>query len=217
MNPYEKPDYYSKKAMEEGYYARSVYKLMEIQDKFNLIKEGQKLLDLGSAPGSWLQYISKIIGDSGLAVGIDFKEVKAQYNNVKIIKGNFLKDHKKAELVELAPYDGILSDMAPDTKGDKLVDCYASGDLVRDALMFSYNFLKKGGYFIAKIFQGGDEKEIMDEIKLAFKTAKWFKPKSCRKKSVEIFMIGMDFTGKPDIKDATDIIENAEETGEMPW
>ena len=100
MNPYEKPDHYTKRAKEEGYFARSVYKLIEIQEKFGLIKNGHKILDLGCAPGSWSQYISQKIGTNGLVVGIDFKYVKVGGNNVKIIKGNFLKDHKKEEILD---------------------------------------------------------------------------------------------------------------------
>lgn len=214
---YEKPDHYSKKAMKEGYAARSVYKLMEIQDKFSLFKKGHKILDLGCAPGSWSQYASSLIGEKGLLIGIDFKEIKVNPANAVFIKGNFLKDHTKDKLKEYVPFDGIISDMAPDTSGDKLIDCYSSSDLVEDALEFSYKYLKKGGFFIAKIFQGGNEKKIMDEVKMAFKTAKWFKPKSSRKKSVELFIIGIDFIEKPKIKynNEISVLENSD--GTMPW
>ncbi len=213
---YEKPDHYSKKAIKEGFVARSVYKLMEIQDKFNLFKKGSKILDLGCAPGSWSQYVSSIIGNNGLIIGIDYKEIKVKPSNAIFIKGNFLKKDTKDKLKEYAPFDGIISDMAPDTGGDKLIDCYASSELVENALYFTYDYLKKGGFFIAKIFQGGNEKNIMNEIKKVFKIAKWFKPKSSRKNSVELFIIGIDFIKKPDIKNQEELL-NDNYDGIMPW
>jgi 23S rRNA (uridine2552-2'-O)-methyltransferase len=216
-NMYEKPDFYSKKAIKEGYVARSIYKLIEIQDKFNLFKKGNKILDLGCAPGSWSQYVSSVIDKNGILIGIDYKEIKVSPTNAIFIKGNFLKDQAKNKIAEYAPFDGIISDMAPDTCGDRLTDCYASSNLVKDALKFSYEYLIKGGFFIAKIFQGGDEKEIMDEIKSTFKIAKWFKPKSSRKKSIELFIIGIDFIKKPEYKNNKDIIDLENSDGTMPW
>ena len=214
---YEKPDYYSKKAMKEGYVARSIYKLVEIQDKYGLFKKGNKILDLGCAPGSWSQYVSSVIDKCGILVGIDYKKIKVNPPNAVFIKGNFLKDQTKNKLKEYAPFDGIISDMAPDTSGDKLTDCYASSNLVEKALKFSYEYLKKGGFFIAKIFQGGDEIVIMDEVKTAFKTAKWFKPKSSRKKSVELFIIGIDFIKEPELKNQKESIDLENSDGSMPW
>ena len=213
---YDKPDYYSKKAMQESYVARSVYKLMEIQDKFSLIKKGHKVLDIGCAPGSWAQYVSTIIQNEGLLVGIDYKVIKVNPPNAIFIKGNFLKEITKEKIIQYSPFDGIISDMAPDTSGDKLTDCYNSSNLVEDALQFSYDYLKKGGYFIAKIFQGGSEKEIMNELKKAFRLAKWVKPKSSRKKSFEIYIVGIDFIQKPIMK-KNEIISDDNYTGEMPW
>jgi len=214
---YEKPDFYSLKARQEGYVARSVYKLMEIQEKFNIIKPGEKVLDLGCAPGSWSQYVSKEVQENGLLVGIDYKEIKVDYSNTVFIKGNFLRPHTQEKLAEYAPFDGIISDMAPDTTGDKLTDCYKSSDLVEEALHFSYDYLKHGGYFIAKIFQGGSETEIMDELKKAFEEVKWFKPKSCRKKSFEIYLIAKGFVKKPDLDDSDDLNNLDNYSGNMPW
>ena len=114
-------------------------------------------------------------------------------------------------------YDGIISDMAPDTSGDRLTDCYDSSYLVVEALQFAYNYLKKGGYFIAKIFQGGDEKKIMSELKKTFKQAKWFKPKSSRKNSYEIYIIGIGFIQKPIEIAEKSIIDQENYTGDMPW
>ena len=217
MNDYEKPDYYSKLAVKEGYAARSVYKLMEIQDKLSLIKKGNKILDLGCAPGSWSQYASSLIGLDGQLIGVDFKRITVNPPNAVFIRGNFLKDHVKEELMNYSPFDGVISDMAPDTSGDRLTDCFLSSDLVRQALDFAYSFLKKGGYFVAKIFQGGDEKGIMDEMKLAFEKTRWFKPKSSRQISFEIFMIGSGFIKKPEIKHEDGVLDDENYTGDMPW
>lgn len=214
---YEKPDHYTKKALQEGYAARSIYKLKEMQEKYDLIKKGDRILDLGCAPGSWSQYVSKIIGDKGLVVGIDYKYITAELNNAVFIKGNFLKENYKEKIYEHTPFDGIISDMAPDTSGDKLTDCYASSDLVESALKFAYDHLKKNGFFIAKIFQGGNEKEIMEEMKSAFETVKYFKPKSSRKKSFEIFLIGFNFIKKPEIIETDSILDENNYTGDMPW
>ncbi len=214
---YDKPDFYSKKAKDQGYLARSVYKLIEINDKFKLFKKGQRILDLGCAPGSWTQYVSGIVADNGLVVGIDYKRIDVSAKNVVLISGDFLSAESQDELKKHGKFDGIISDMAPDTKGDRVTDCYVSSDLVREALRFSYDFLKKGGFFVAKIFQGGDEKEIMDEMKKAFGTAKWFKPASCRKTSFEIYMIGLDFIKKPEIAEENDIMDLENNDGTMPW
>ncbi|MBN2544845.1 MAG: RlmE family RNA methyltransferase [Spirochaetes bacterium] len=218
MNVYEKPDFYSKKAKSEGFFARSIYKLEEIQDKFHLIKKEQKVLDLGCAPGSWSQFVLSIIQDTGFLVGIDYKQIKISAPNAVFIKGNFLKDHAKEKINEFAPFDGIISDMAPDTTGDKFSDNIECSNLVEEALNFAYDHLKKGGYFIAKIFQGGNENEIMQEIKNAFENVKWFKPKSSRKISNEIFIIAFNYQRKPE-KNNINLKNMSDDnyTGEMPW
>ncbi len=218
MNDYEKPDFWSKKAKKEGFAARSIYKLDEINKKFNLIKEGQNILDLGCAPGSWSQFISEKIGETGTLIGIDYKQITVNLKNAHFIYGNFLREHNQEKIMSFGPYDGIVSDMAPDTTGDKLTDCYASSELVNTALDFSYRYLKKGGFFVAKIFQGGDEINIMESIKNSFTFSKWFKPDSCRKKSFEIFIIGSGYKGKIEQSEKeVQVINMDEDSGIMPW
>ena len=215
---YEKPDHYSKQAQAEGYFARSIYKLKEIEEKFHLFKKGQKICDLGCAPGSWSQYALELIGEKGLLVGIDYKEIKVSAPNAYFIHGNFLREEKQDQIREHGPFDGIISDMAPDTTGDKFSDNIASSELVKEALSFAYDFLSKGGFFIAKVFQGGEEKEIMNEMGRAFVKTKWFKPKSSRSVSNEIFMIGWDFIIKPE-KKKPEKNDNPfpEDSQDMPW
>jgi len=220
-NEYRSLDFYAKKAQEEGFLARSVYKLQEIQNKFNIIKKNQKIVDLGSAPGSWLQYTSSLIGENGLIIGIDYKKIKVNKSNIKIIEGSFISPENKDEISKYSPFDGIISDMAPDTEGDEYIDSFASSNLVREALDFAYNNLKIGGFFVAKIFQGGEENEIISDMKNAFEITKWFKPKSSRKISVEIFIIGLNFIKKPKSKESTikddPLLDQAMETGNMMW
>jgi 23S rRNA (uridine2552-2'-O)-methyltransferase len=217
MNTYGKPDFYAKKAKEEGYVARSIYKLKEIQEKFNLIKPNHKVLDLGCAPGSWSQYVSNLVTNNGLIVGIDYKKILVSMPNSIFITGSFYDEENIKKLQEYGPYDGIISDMAPDTVGDRIADCFNSSELVKHALLFSYDYLKKDGYFVAKIFQGGDEKKIILEMKGAFKEVKWFKPNSCRKISFEIFIIGKGFIKKPEIIKEEKSFELDNNSGEMPW
>lgn len=216
---YDKPDFYSKKAKKEGYFARSIYKLEEIQKKYNLFKKGQKILDIGCAPGSWSQYVLSQIGVNGFLVGIDFKEIKVSAANAIFIKGDFLKEENQLEIKKYAPFDGIISDMAPDTTGDKYTDNIRSSLLVEEALNFSFKNLKKGGFFIAKIFQGGDEKEIMEKIKKAFVNGRWFKPKSSRSISNEIFIVAWNFIKEPEEKkeEKLDGIFEQDYDGTMPW
>ncbi|MBP7554306.1 MAG: RlmE family RNA methyltransferase [Spirochaetes bacterium] len=221
MNDYSKPDFYANKAKLDGYVARSVYKLEEINAKFKLIKPGQTILDLGSAPGSWSQYVSSIIGDNGKIVGVDYKDMRVSMPSAIFLKGDFYSDEIRSQLAEYAPFNGIISDMAPDTEGDKITDCFRSSELVWKSLNFAYDYLKRGGYFIAKIFQGGDEKEIMKEIKSAFKEAKWFKPASSRKISYEIFVVGENFISNPNknkaLDDDNDLEKLNNSDGYMPW
>ena len=220
MNEYSKPDFYSKKAKEEGYVARSVYKLKEIDKKFNLLKKGQTVLDIGCAPGSWSQFVSEKIGSSGRLLGVDYKEIKVNFNNAIFLTGNFFSDEIQEEVIKYSKFDGVISDMAPDTIGDRVRDCFKSSQLTRNALEFCYNYLKTGGYFVTKIFQGGEEKEIVDEMKNAFSHVKWFKPNSSRKISYEIFIIGIDFIARPknnldNFEDSIKQLDN--NNGFMPW
>ena len=217
-NIYEKPDFYTKKAKDAGYFARSIYKLEEIENKMHLFKKGMRGVDLGCAPGSWSQYVSQVVGDSGLVVGIDYKKILCAANNIVLVHGNFMREDNQSKIAEYGPFNAVISDMAPDTSGDRLTDCYKSSELVREALNFAYRHLKAGGFFIAKIFQGGDEREIANLIKETFESVKWFKPNSCRKNSFETFLIGINYKGQPPKpSNDADIFNDDNYTGEMPW
>jgi 23S rRNA (uridine2552-2'-O)-methyltransferase len=190
-------DHYSRQAKKECYPARSVYKIKEIQQKFRLIQKGDRVLDLGCAPGSWSLYAAGLAGESGRVVGIDLKPVTVKVPaNVRTYTGDI--DAMDATLVESIGrhYAVVLSDMAPATTGNKTVDAARSLNLCESALAIAQNVLKPGGAFVCKIFQGQDFKEFTELIRKSFATCKVFKPQSSRKASKEIFIIGTGFRGQ---------------------
>jgi 23S rRNA (uridine2552-2'-O)-methyltransferase len=195
LNRYQS-DYYAQKAKKENFPARSVYKLKEIQQKYRLIQKGDRVLDLGCAPGSWLLYVAQLTGDQGRVVGIDKKALKARLpGHVRVIAGDVIElaGQQKENMAEIIGngYNVVLSDMAPATTGRKDVDSAKSFHLCNAALAISENFLGSGGHFVCKIFQGEDFKGFTDAVRAGFDRTKIFKPKSCRKESKEIYIIGM--------------------------
>ena len=188
-NPWQ--DHYSRRAKKDRYPARSVYKLEEIQQKHRLINKGDKILDLGCAPGSWLLYAAKLTGDRGRVVGVDLKPVKIQAApNIEIINGDvFALDNG----VLGSDYNVVMSDMAPATTGHKAVDAARSAGLCEAALAIAQRVLLPGGSFVCKIFQGPDFNQFLDSVRAGFDKQKIFKPRSSRKASKEIFIIGLGF------------------------
>ena len=184
-------DHYTRRAKKERFPARSVYKLQEIQQKHQLIKRGHKVLDLGCSPGSWLLHAAKLTGDSGRVVGIYIKTVKGNFpGNVQLMTADvFVLD--AASLGN--DFNVVLSDMAPATTGRKDVDAARSFNLCETALNIAQNVLRPGGSFVCKIFQGPDFKLFTETAKTSFKEIKTFKPRSSRKASKEIFIIGLGF------------------------
>ena len=181
-------DHYFFKAKKEGYPARSVYKLIEAQERFKFLGKGQKVLDLGAAPGSWTRYAAKVVGSHGLIVAVDLHRLKINQNNVVFLKEDIYQLISTNVLEERAPFDVVLSDMAPKTTGRKDRDHYLSVDLARTALQIASRFLIKNGTFYCKVFDGEDFPEFKMEAQEIFKTVKIFKPKSSRKESVEKFL-----------------------------
>jgi 23S rRNA (uridine2552-2'-O)-methyltransferase len=182
-------DHYTRRAKKERFPARSVYKLQEIQQKHQLIKKGYKVLDLGCAPGSWLLYAAKLTGDRGRVVGIDLKPVTGQFPaQAEIITADvFTLDVKSLGI----SFNVVLSDMAPSTTGHKDVDAARSYNLCETALGIAQSVLLPGGSFACKIFQGPDFKAFADIVKAGFKELTIFKPRSSRKASREIYVIGV--------------------------
>lgn len=185
-------DHYSRRAQKEHYAARSVYKLAEIQKKHGLIQKGDAVLDLGCAPGSWLQFAAQQTGRHGRVVGVDLKPVTIQLpGHVETITGDI--DHLDCRDARLGgSFQVVLSDMAPATTGHKHADAVRSYVLCETALAVAGKVLKPGGHFVCKIFQGEDFKSFCDMVKAQFSRMHIFKPQSSRKGSREIFVIGLD-------------------------
>jgi 23S rRNA (uridine2552-2'-O)-methyltransferase len=183
-------DHYTRRAQKERYPARSVYKLQEIQQKHSLIKKGHKILDLGCAPGSWLVYAAKLAGAKGRVIGIDLTPVEIQVPpQVQILTADvFSLDVESLD----KNFHVVLSDMAPATTGHKAVDAARSFNLCETALLIAQKVLLPGGHFVCKIFQGDDFKQFQDTVKTAFHRLDIFKPRSSRKASKEIYIIGLD-------------------------
>jgi 23S rRNA (uridine2552-2'-O)-methyltransferase len=184
-------DHYSQQAKKERFPARSVYKLKEIQKKYSLIKKGNKILDLGCAPGSWLLYAADLTGNTGQVIGIDLVPVKIQVpSHVKTYTGDILSMDEAYFSSLGQDFNVLMSDMAPSTTGNRLVDSTRSFNLCQMALTIAQSTLKTGGSFVCKIFQGEDFKQFSDSVKAVFNRHKIFKPQSTRKVSKEIYIIG---------------------------
>ena len=190
--PFNPNDAYARKAKSLGYLARSAFKLEDILKKFSILKPGNRVLDIGAAPGSWLQVISKKIGAKGLAVGIDISEIKFKSNNIKIIKGDIFEKTVADEIAAFAPFDAIVSDIAPKTSGIKIRDQAQSEELVNRVLEIARAFLKKGGSLAVKIFQGSDTRILIKEMRKTFKKVSAHKPPASRDRSFETYLVGLD-------------------------
>lgn len=189
-------DHYTQRAKKENYPARSVFKLKEAQRKFRLIKKGNRVLDLGCSPGSWLLYAAELVGRHGRVLGIDLQAIRINLPpQVQTLTADILIIDRAWIDKELPEdrFDVILSDMAPSTSGNKALDAARSFQLCQAALSIAEMVLQPGGSIMCKIFQGEEFKEFSDAVRSRFKRHRIFKPQSSRKESKEIFMVGMGF------------------------
>ena len=173
----------------DGYRARSAYKLIEINEKFKIFKGGMNVIDIGAAPGSWSQYASKVV-KSGKIISVDLKEMEEIINTIQI-KGDFTEKSTQEKIKKYLnkKSDVVMSDMAVNTTGIKNIDSIYTGELCKEAMIFSKDVISEKGFFISKIFMGGTFNEIVALGKKIFKEVKVFKPKSSRKDSKESFII----------------------------
>jgi 23S rRNA (uridine2552-2'-O)-methyltransferase len=193
---YKVKDHFFHKAKEEGFAARSVYKLQELDKKHKFIKAGQSIVDLGCAPGSWSQWLSQRVGPNGTIVGFDLTPVTLKLPNVAFYTANlleikvsdFLREHNHPY-----PVSGVVSDMAPKTTGIRDVDQARSLELCEMALSTSEEILAPGGFFVCKIFQSKDFDLFRNNLKKKFSKVDILKPESTRKNSFEIFLVGLNF------------------------
>ena len=185
----QKRDIYVRQSQVDGYRARSAYKLIEIDEKFKILKNGISIIDLGASPGSWSQYISRTV-KSGRLVSIDIKSMEEIDNTIQI-KGDFTDQVTQEKIKGLfkSKVDVVVSDMAVNTTGIKDIDAIYTGELAMEAMNFSKEMLVKEGRFVSKIFLGSSFNEIVALGKKLFKEVKVFKPKSSRKESKESFII----------------------------
>ena len=185
----QRRDTYVRQSKVDGYRARSAYKLIEIDEKFKIFKGGLTVIDIGAAPGSWSQYASKVVRN-GKIISIDLKEMEPIDNTVQI-KGDFTEDETQQKIKEflVSKSDVVMSDMAVNTTGIKNIDSIQTGELCKEAMIFSKDIISNRGFFVSKIFMGGSFNEIVQLGKKIFKEVKVFKPKSSRKDSKESFII----------------------------
>ena len=185
----QRRDIYVRQSKIEGYRSRAVYKLKEINDKFKILRNGQSIVDLGGAPGSWSQYLSSTLKNAKLLT-IDLIEIE-KIKNVKLMKGDFTDDIYKQKIRSFfnTKIDLVISDMAVNTTGNKNLDAIVTGELAIESIEFAKGMLKKNGQFVTKIFMGSSFNEIISKSKKYFKETSVFKPPSSRKDSKETFLI----------------------------
>ena len=185
----QKRDIYVRQSKVDGYRARSAYKLIEINEKFKIFQNEMSVLDIGAAPGSWSQYVSKVV-KNGTLISIDLKKMENIQNSIQI-EGDFtdFKTQSKIKKYFKDEINVILSDMAVNTTGIKNLDAIQTSELCKEAMIFAKDFLSKKGIFVSKIFMGSSFNEIVALGKKIFKEVKIFKPKSSRKDSKESFII----------------------------
>ena len=190
FNPHDK---YFKRAKEEGFRARSVFKLEGIQKRFELLRPGMKVLDLGAAPGSFLQYISQQIGEKGMAVGLDLQAIEGfREANIHTFEADIYDEQHVAEILEyvgIRQFDLITSDLAPKTTGIKSLDGHASLELNLQVLELAKKYLKKGGGVVMKILSGFNEGDLVGAAHKIFKEVRKYRPEAIRKSSYESYIV----------------------------
>ena len=199
-------DFYFKRAKKENYPARSVYKLEEAQKKYRFLKKGDGVLDLGCQPGSWSMYAARIVGPEGLVVGVDLQEGKkvslAKAAPIIWFCDDIMADDIVPKIQEIRKsYRVVLSDLAPRTSGNRWVDQQQSLNLARRVMELAAHLLEGGGNLYVKVFEGEDFKEFVDSVRKNFKTVKIIKPRSSRRESREVFVLGMGFMKRRDSRD----------------
>jgi len=191
-------DHYYKMAKSSGFRSRAAFKLIEIIEKFNIIKEGYVILDIGAYPGGWLQVASKATGPSGLVIGVDLRPIKELGEpNVKTIIGDVCDENLHEELVKMVPskVDVVLSDASPKLTGVWTTDIARHVHIVQCVIRLINKLLKKGGSAVIKAFQGSELDHVLPILRQQFGKVRLFKPKASRQKSREIYLICMGFRG----------------------
>ena len=190
-NPYKKPDAFTKAAKAKGYPARSVFKLEEIDRRVRLFKRGQRVLDLGAAPGSWSKYAHEKIGDGGKLLAIDLSPIQVILGpNAHLARGDALA-LSNDDLAMFAPYDVVLSDMAPSTTGSRIADQARSFELFMRAVDVAKAVGAKGSSFVGKLFMSDDFVKAREALRAAFSEVRVIRPEGTRSSSFEVFLVGL--------------------------
>ena len=196
MGKFDVKDHYYKKAKQENYLARSVYKLEEVDQKYNVVKKGDHAVDFGYHPGSWAQYLSRKVGEQGSVTGIDIRPINKKLlptKNIKLFEKSIFDVENMGDLDRDSFFDLVVSDMAPNTTGIRSVDQDRSLNLVEMVYHLLPTFLKPGGNFVIKVFDSSDAQKFLRENKKMFAEYYQLKPKSTRSISKEFFAIGKGF------------------------
>ena len=192
-DPHQRHDAFFRKARGAGFAARSVYKLEEIDRRVRLLRAGDRVLDLGCRPGSWMQYARQVVGPHGAVVGIDRDPLPQPIPGTRVLVGDVFAVTDAELLGELKAFDVVLSDMAPNTTGVRATDQARSAALVEEALARAERLLAAGGAFVAKIFQGPDLEAIRKRLAARFGEVRIVKPDSSRAQSIEIYLAAKGF------------------------
>ena len=192
MKPKRWQDHYTRQAQKENFPARSVFKLKEMQQRYRLVQPGGQVLDLGCSPGSWLLYAAQLTGPGGRVLGIDITPVQIHLPaHVQVCTADIFDTEALKAVGLKQAFDVVLSDMAPATTGQKVVDAARSLALCERALEVAMEALVTGGAFVCKVFQSEDFQNLHQSLKNTFNQTSIFKPRSSRKASREIYLIGM--------------------------
>jgi 23S rRNA (uridine2552-2'-O)-methyltransferase len=186
-------DRFHQKAKQDGFLARAIYKLEELDAKVDLFDAGDRVLDLGCAPGSWLQYARNKVGPTGILVGLDRGALRAPVAGARVVVGDVMTVDLAELKGDLSAFDVVLSDMAPDTSGVRSLDQARSEALFERALDIATQVLAPGGNFVGKLFMGPDFKKLVEAVRARFTTAKTIKPVSSRQISIEQYVVGRGF------------------------
>src|SRR5690606_36948753 len=190
-NPYAGADARTRAAKARGYPARSVFKLEEIDRRLSLLRSGQRVLDLGAAPGSWSLYASQRVGPAGRVLAVDLQELRQTFpDTVRVLQGDAL-DLANEALAELAPYDLVLRDMAPNTSGNKVRDQARSAELFRRALAVAEALGRPGSSFVGKLFMSDEFQDIRAALARAYERVQVIRPSGTRAQSSELFLVGI--------------------------
>lgn len=189
-----KRDYYYRRAKKEKYRSRATYKLLQVAQKYRFLKKGDVVVDLGAAPGGWLQATRKVVGRHGFILGVDLRNIEPlQASNILTIVGDITDPETQKRIEEILPAlaDAVVSDASPNISGVWEIDHARQVDLARESLKIALRVLKKNGNFFVKVFQGDMFRDFVEEVGKYFVRVEVIKPEASRSKSAEVFVLGI--------------------------